>query len=72
MRHVIYQAVGYDTKQLFYVNDLGYQIGLTVLGYMRIYHRIKPDRKLDQYIGVIYAIMNTLNELQKNGMDLCT
>ena len=60
------EAVGYDVKQHFYVNDLGAQIGLTALAYSRVYPNLKPSQiKRDHWIGQMYAIMNTLVELQK-------
>ena len=59
------QSVGAEVKQHFYVNDLGAQIGLTAFGYHRVYNKIKPTMKIDHWIGSMYAIMNTLVELQK-------
>eukprot|EP00033_Pygsuia_biforma_P000674 GCRY01000793.1.p1 GENE.GCRY01000793.1~~GCRY01000793.1.p1 ORF type:complete len:698 (+),score=198.06 GCRY01000793.1:110-2203(+) len=64
------RAVGYEVRELFYVNDLGAQIGLTALAYSRVYHKLKADQKIDQWIGLMYAVMNTLNEIQKLGQDL--
>ena len=61
-------AVGYDVKQRFYVNDLGAQIGLTALAYTRCYHKLRPTMKIDQWIGAMYAAMNTMQELQRNGV----
>ena len=55
-------AVGYEVKQHFFVNDLGAQIGLTALGYQKIYPIIRPALKIDQWIGIIYACMITLSE----------
>jgi arginyl-tRNA synthetase len=60
----LFEAVGYEVKQHFFVNDLGAQIGLTALGYSRIYSKVEPKLKIDQWIGMIYACMNTLSELQ--------
>jgi hypothetical protein len=48
---------GYDVQQLFYVNDLGAQIGLTALGYSRVYDQLKPGLKIDQWIGVMMAMI---------------
>ena len=64
------EAVGADVKQKFYVNDLGAQIGLTAFGYHRVYNLIKPTMKIDHWIGSMYAIMNTLVELQKVEVDI--
>ena len=65
------EAVGYDVKQHFYVNDLGAQIGLTALAYSRVYPNLKPSQiKRDHWIGQMYAIMNTCSELQKVGVDV--
>jgi len=63
----LFKAVGYEVKQHFFVNDLGAQIGLTALGYSRIYPKVEPKLKIDQWIGMIYACMNTLSELQLLG-----
>ena len=63
------QAVGYDVKQHFFVNDLGAQIGLTAIGYVKTLH-MKPTVKADQWIGLIYAVMNTFNELQRLGVTM--
>eukprot|EP00708_Paratrimastix_pyriformis_P002214 GAFH01000955.1.p2 GENE.GAFH01000955.1~~GAFH01000955.1.p2 ORF type:complete len:736 (-),score=385.89 GAFH01000955.1:67-2121(-) len=60
----IMKAVGYDVKQLFYVNDLGAQIGLTACVYSRIYTMVRPALKIDQWIGMVYAVANTMGELQ--------
>ena len=63
------EACGFNVKQAFYVNDLGAQIGLTALAYSRIYHKIKPYMKIDHWIGAMYAVMNTCQELQNVGVD---
>lgn len=61
----ILKAVGYNVRQHFFVNDLGAQIGLTALGFIKIYDKLQPTKKIDQWIGLIYAMMNTLAELQE-------
>ena len=63
------KACGFDVKQAFYVNDLGAQIGLTALAYSRIYDKIKPYMKIDHWIGAMYAVMNTCQELQQVGVN---
>ena len=63
-------SVGYEVKQHFFVNDLGAQIGYTALGYSLVYHKIQPTLKIDHWIGMIYAIMNTLAELHSAGVSL--
>lgn len=65
----LFKAVGYEVRQHFFVNDLGAQIGLTAYGYVRVGH-MEPKLKNDQWIGLIYAIMNTFNEFQKLGQNL--
>ena len=60
---------GCDVKEYFFVNDLGGQIGLTVLGYSRL-DRLPEGMKIDHVIGSVYAIMNTFNEAQKKGFKL--
>ncbi len=64
------EAVGYEVTQLFYVNDLGAQIGLTVLGYSRICDTFKPTIKIDHHIGFVYAIMNTFEKIQSLGISI--
>ena len=61
-------ACGYQVKQAFYVNDLGAQIGLTALAYSRVYAKIQPFLKIDHWIGAMYAVMNTCQELQQVGV----
>jgi len=61
--------VGCDVKEYFYVNDLGGQIGVTALGYSRL-KELPSNMKIDHMIGIVYAIMNTFNEAQKNGFKL--
>ena len=63
-------ACGWDVTQAFYANDLGAQIGcLTALAYSRVYDKIKPYMKIDHWIGAMYAVMNTCQELQTVGVD---
>ena len=64
----VMEACGCEVTQAFYVNDLGAQIGLTALAYSRIYTKIKPTMKIDQWIGAMYAVMNTCQELQQVGV----
>jgi arginyl-tRNA synthetase len=64
----VMKACGCEVTEAFYVNDLGAQIGLTALAYSRIYTKIKPTMKIDQWIGAMYAVMNTCQELQQVGV----
>lgn len=66
----LFDAVGYEVEEVFYVNDLGAQIGLTALGYTKCYNTIKPTLKIDKWIGMMYATMNTCSELQELGVDI--
>ncbi len=66
----ILHSVGYEVKQHFYVNDLGFQIGLTALGYQKLMNTTPANMKEDHWMGMIYAIMNTFHELQQIGIDL--
>ncbi len=45
------------------------QIGLTALAYERCYPLLRPSMKIDQWIGCMYAVMNTCQELQRVGVD---
>ena len=62
------KACGHDAKEAFYVNDLGAQIGLTALAYSRVYDKMAPYLKIDHWIGAMYAVMNTCQELQQVGV----
>ena len=62
------KACGHDAKEAFYVNDLGAQIGLTALAYTRVYDKLEPYMKIDHWIGAMYAVMNTCQELQQVGV----
>jgi arginyl-tRNA synthetase len=56
--------VGYNVHELYFVNDLGAQIGLTAVGYGRL-KTLPEGYKIDHLIGLVYSIMNTLNSAQK-------
>ncbi len=57
----ILEATGYQVYRLFYINDIGLQIGFTVVGYKILKEkRVFPDVKFDHWIGRVYAIMNCL------------
>lgn len=60
--------VGYNVRELYFVNDLGAQIGLTAVGYARLNGKFPEGYKIDHMIGYIYSIMNTLNSAQKLGL----
>jgi len=62
------KACGHDVKEAFYVNDLGAQIGLTALAYSRVHDKMTPSMKVDHWIGAMYAVMNTCQELQQVGV----
>lgn len=62
--------VGYESKEFFFVNDLGIQIGLTALGYQYVVNEPGYENiKRDFYIGRVYSIMNTFNDSVKIGLD---
>ncbi|KAL0211657.1 hypothetical protein RCL1_005283 [Eukaryota sp. TZLM3-RCL] len=66
------KAVGFDVIEEFYVNDMGAQIGLTLLGWEvaptpssvpeGIIEKVQKD---DYWTGLVYAVMNSLDELQR-------
>jgi len=63
------KACGHNVQEAFYVNDLGAQIGLTALAYSRVYDKLEPFLKIDHWIGAMYAVMNTCQELQQVGVN---
>jgi arginyl-tRNA synthetase len=66
----IHRALGWNVQEWFFVNDLGAQIGLTFLGFQKVYPVIKPYLKIDLWVGIIYAICNTLDNFQTFGWKL--
>lgn len=58
-------ATGYNVRRHFYVNDVGLQIGFTIIGYEILKKKnVFPEIKFDQWIGKVYAIMNALYTIQ--------
>ncbi|MEA2071795.1 MAG: arginine--tRNA ligase [Asgard group archaeon] len=58
---------GANVKTHFYVDDLGHQIPVLVLGYQlyKKYHTIPKKAKIDHFLGKIYAITHTMYDIQK-------
>lgn len=62
----ILKAAGYTVFRHFYVNDVGLQIGIVVVGYKLVKElNLKPPIKIDLWSGQIYAIMNCIYTIQK-------
>ncbi len=57
--------LGAKVNVRYYVNDLGRQIAPLVIGYQLIKNKVHPDSKIDLWIGKLYAIMNTLLEINQ-------
>lgn len=68
----ILKAVGAEVKTHFYVDDLGHQIPVAVIGYqlLKKYNKYKPNVKLDHYIGQIYGITHTMYDIQRLKQEL--
>ncbi|NHK32829.1 MAG: arginine--tRNA ligase [Asgard group archaeon] len=68
----ILKAVGANVKTHFYIDDLGHQIPVAVIGYelLKKYKKVKPDVKLDHYIGRIYGITHTMYDIQRLKQEL--
>ncbi|KAK2964370.1 putative Arginine--tRNA ligase [Blattamonas nauphoetae] len=64
------RAVGWTVEEASYINDLGAQIGITFVGFQKVYPIVKPYLKIDLWIGMIYAISNTLQTIQDYGWTL--
>ncbi|KAL0246332.1 hypothetical protein GEMRC1_007544 [Eukaryota sp. GEM-RC1] len=56
-------AVGFDVVEEFYVNDMGAQIGLTLLGWEEGVN--EAITKNDYWTGLVYAVMNSFEEIQR-------
>jgi len=62
----LYKFLGSAVNIRYYVNDLGKQIAPLVIGYDLLKEEgIEPDIKVDLWIGKIYAVMNTLLEINQ-------
>ncbi|BFH74315.1 arginine--tRNA ligase [Sulfurisphaera javensis] len=60
------KARGHQVNTRFYVNDAGRQVAILALGYLLLGEPSPPkDEKIDQWIGVIYAITNILIEINQ-------
>ncbi|TET79295.1 MAG: arginine--tRNA ligase, partial [Candidatus Heimdallarchaeota archaeon] len=60
----LYRFLGAKVNFRYYVNDLGRQIAPVIIGYFLLNNDgIKPDTKIDIWIGKIYALMNTFLEI---------
>ena len=67
------KAVGAEVITNFYVDDLGHQIPVVVIGYELLKkHGIKQPKKVkvDHYLGQIYGITHTCYDVQKMKQDL--
>lgn len=60
----LFKWVGCNVKELYFVNDLGAQIGLTAVGYARLKEH-PPGYRLAHLTGYVYSIMNTFYAGQK-------
>ena len=60
----LYRFLGAKVNFRYYVNDLGRQIAPVIIGYFLLNNDgVKPDTKIDIWIGKIYALMNTFLEI---------
>ena len=62
----ILESLGYEVSRRYYVNDVGLQIAFTVVGYEILFHKLdlRPDEKIDLWLGQIYAVMNCFYTIQ--------
>ncbi|MCS7111951.1 MAG: arginine--tRNA ligase [Ignisphaera sp.] len=59
----INRAVGNDVQTRFYINDVGRQVAILVLGIKQLRSAEPPEGiKPDHWIGLVYAITNTIVE----------
>ncbi|TFF85246.1 arginine--tRNA ligase [Candidatus Heimdallarchaeota archaeon] len=63
----ILKALGAKVQTNFYVDDLGHQIPVLVLGYdfYKKYSNIPTDAKIDHFLGRIYGITHTMYDIQR-------
>lgn len=63
----ILKATGAEVLTNFYVDDLGHQIPVLVIGYelLKKYDTVPTEIKIDHLLGRIYAITHTMYDIQK-------
>jgi len=62
----VLEMAGGNVKRHFYVDDMGRQSVATAIGYKLLKDRgVKPDRKPDLWMGIIYALMNAFLMIQE-------
>lgn len=68
----ILKTVGANVKTHFYVDDLGHQIPVCVIGHNLLKKNglVSKDVKIDHYLGQIYGITHTIYDVQKLKQDL--
>jgi len=66
------KTVGAVVETHFYVDDLGHQIPVVVIGYelLKKYNKVKSTIKVDHYLGQIYGITHTIYDVQKLKLEL--
>jgi len=55
---------GHKVERRFYINDMGRQVAILVYGYIAL-GRPKPTIKPDHFLGLVYAMTNTIIEIDK-------
>ncbi len=68
----ILKIVGAKVRTHFYVDDLGHQVPVCVIGYnlLKKYRLISSEVKIDHYLGQIYGITHTMYDIQKLKQEL--
>ncbi len=62
----LYKELGATVNVRYFINDLGRQIAPVVIGYSLLKEKkVKPDTKIDLWIGKIYACMNNMLDIQE-------
>ncbi len=62
------RKLGYDVREHFYVDDMGRQVAVLVYGVSLLSKNgvePSPDRKIDHWYGIVYALTNILIEKGK-------
>jgi len=55
---------GHNVMRHFYIDDVGLQVAIAAYGYDKL-GRPKPNEKTDEFIGLIYAMVNCILEIKK-------
>jgi arginyl-tRNA synthetase len=58
------KARGHDVRRHYYVDDVGRQSAVVAYGYIKL-GKPRPEGKLDQFVGIVYAATSCIIEIER-------